>query len=47
VLTSSVINDMKSDLTEDEFWGTIFQLADLKKMGKPFKMKKFSHWYRL
>lgn len=47
VLTSSLINDMKSDLTEEEFWDTVCQLADFKRKGKPFKMKQFSHWYRL
>ena len=47
VLTSSLINDMKSDLTEDEFWDTLFQLADFKRKGKPFRMKSFTHWYRI
>jgi hypothetical protein len=47
VLTSSLINDMKSDLTEDEFWDTVFQLADFKRKGKPFIKKSFTHWYRL
>jgi len=47
VLTSSLINDMKSDLTEDEFWDTIFQLADYKRRNKKFIKKSLVYWYRL
>ena len=47
VLTSALINDMKSDLLEDEFWDTVEQLADYKRKGRPFKKKSFTHWDRL
>lgn len=47
VLTSRVICAMKSDLTEAEFWYYILQLADYKQKGKPIRIKKLTHWYRL
>jgi len=47
VLTSALVNTMKSDMLEDEFWDTIFQLADCKGLGKPFIKKPIIHWYRL
>jgi hypothetical protein len=47
VLTSALINTMKSDQTEDEFWDTVFQLADFKRRHKKFIKKPIIYWYRL
>ena len=47
VLTSSLLNDMKSDLTEDEFWSTVFQLADFKRLHIKIKKRKPIYWDRL
>lgn len=47
VLTSALINTMKSDLLENEFWDAVCQLADYKRLGKPVNIKDPVHWYRL
>ena len=47
VLTSALVNTMKADQTEKEFWHNIFQLADLKRKHKKFIKKPIVHWYRL
>ena len=47
VPTSALINTMKSELLEDEFWDAVFQLADYKRLGKPVDIKDPVHWYRL
>ena len=47
VLTSALVNTMKSDQTEDEFWDNVFQLADYKRKHKKFIKKSIIHWYRL
>jgi hypothetical protein len=47
VITSALINVMKSDLTEDEFWYYIEALADYKEQGKKIRKKKPVFWNRL
>ena len=47
VLTSAVLNDMKSDLLEDEFWYYIKAFADYKEKGKKVVKIKPVYWYRL
>ena len=47
VITSSLINDMKSDLSEKEFWYYIEQLYNYKKKRTPVKKKKPVYWNRL
>ncbi|MBF0570490.1 MAG: hypothetical protein HQL12_01330 [Candidatus Omnitrophica bacterium] len=46
VLTSALINGMKSDLTEREFWYMIRQLADFKRLGTPVRKIRLSLWNR-
>jgi len=46
VLTTALVNDMKTEQTEAEFWYNIFQLADYKRLGKPIKMKDPVGWDR-
>ncbi len=46
VLTSSLINEMKSDLSEDEFWDLIDQLVKYKKYGIPIRKRKLRYWRR-
>ena len=47
VPTSALINTMKSELLESEFWDNVCQLADYKRLGKPVDIKDPVHWYRL
>jgi hypothetical protein len=47
VLTSALLNDMKSDLSEKEFWYFIDQLANYKKKRLEVKKKRLVYWYRL
>jgi hypothetical protein len=47
VLTSSLLNDMKSDLSEKEFWYFIDQLANYKKKKLQVKKKRLVYWCRL
>jgi hypothetical protein len=47
VLTCVLFNEMKTDLTEEEFWYYIFQLDNFKKKGAKIRKKKLAHWYRL
>jgi len=47
VLTSSLFNDMKSDLSEKEFWYFIDQLANYKKKHSEVKKKRLVYWNRL
>lgn len=47
VLTSALLNDMKSDLTEKEFWYFILQLADYRRKHKMVKKKNPVYWERL
>ena len=44
VLTSSLINDMKSDLTEDEFWYMVRQLANHRRWHTEVRKKKLAYW---
>ena len=47
VLTCVLFNEMKTDLTEEEFWYYIFQLDNYRKKGTKVRKKKLAHWYRL
>jgi hypothetical protein len=47
VLTSALLNDMKSDLTEDEFWYFIGQLADFRRNGTKIRKKPLKVWFRV
>ncbi|MDE2232260.1 MAG: hypothetical protein KGJ95_09415, partial [Candidatus Omnitrophica bacterium] len=44
VLTSALINTIKSALSEDEFWYMIEQLDDFKRKGKKIKKINLAHW---
>ena len=44
VLTSALINEIKSALTEKEFWYFVEQLADFKTNGKKIKKIQLGHW---
>ena len=46
-LTIGYINQMKSDLTEEEFWYYVKQLADFKEKGAKVRKRKMAYWYRL
>jgi len=46
VITSSVVNLMKSDLTEKDFWYFIRQLANYYRKGSPVRKRKLSSWSR-
>ena len=47
VLTCVLFNEMKTDLTEDEFWYYILQLDNYKQRHTKVRKKKLSRWYRL
>ncbi|MBF0504079.1 MAG: hypothetical protein HQL14_03145 [Candidatus Omnitrophica bacterium] len=47
VLTSALFNEMKSDLSEREFWDFIGQLNNYKNKQIKIKKKKLKYWYRL
>ena len=46
VITSAVLNIMKSDLTEKEFWYFIRQLANFYRNGTPVRKIKLAYWSR-
>jgi hypothetical protein len=46
VITSFLVNEMKNDLTEDEFWYYIAQLANHFRKGTPVKKIKLKYWAR-
>jgi hypothetical protein len=46
VITSAVLNIMKSDLTEKEFWYFIRQLANHYRYGSPVRKIKLTYWSR-
>jgi len=46
VITSYLVNEMKNDLTEDEFWYYIARLADHFRKGTPVKKRKLKYWSR-
>ena len=46
VVTSALVNKMKSDLTEEEFWYFIRQLANHFRYGTPVRKIKLAYWCR-
>ena len=46
VITSSLVNRMKSDLTEEEFWYFISQLANHFRKGSVVRKRKLAYWSR-
>jgi len=44
VITSSLLNEMKANLTEDEFWHIIHQLANHKRHGTKFRKITLKYW---
>ena len=46
VITSGVLNIMKSDLTEEEFWYFIRQLANFRRHGTAVRKRKLAYWCR-
>jgi len=46
VITSSLLNEMKSDLTEDEFWYFIRELANFFRYGTAVRKRKLAYWLR-
>jgi hypothetical protein len=46
VITSSLINNMKSQLLEEEFWYMIRQLANFKRKGIKVRKIKLKYWNR-
>ena len=46
VITSALVNQMKSDLTEKEFWYFIRQLANFYREGSPVRKRKLAYWSR-
>lgn len=46
VITSFLVNEMKNELTEDEFWYYIAQLANHFRKGTPVKKIKLKYWAR-
>ena len=46
VITSFLVNDMKNELTEAEFWYYIAQLANHFRKGTPVKKRKLKYWSR-
>lgn len=46
VITSFLLNDMKSDLTENEFWYIIGQLADFRRKGTSVRKIKLKYFKR-
>ena len=46
VITSALVNDMKSDLTEEEFWYFIRQLANFYRHGSAVRKRKLAYWCR-
>ena len=46
VITSALLNKMKGDLTEDEFWYFIRQLANFYRKGIPVRKRKLKFWSR-
>jgi len=46
VITSALINTMKADLSEKEFWCIIRMLADFKRHGKEIRKIKLAFWNR-
>jgi hypothetical protein len=47
VICAAVINEMKSDMSPDEFRDTVCQVADHFRKGTPVVLKPFVYWYRI
>ena len=47
VITAAVVNEMKSDMAQDEFVDTVCQIADHFRKGKPVVLKPFVYWDRI
>lgn len=47
VITSTLINEMKSDQSEEEFWDFVIQLDNYKKKHIKIKTGPLVYWYRL
>jgi len=47
VITSALVNEMKSDMSQDEFEDTVCQLADHFKKGTPVVLRPFVYWDRV
>jgi hypothetical protein len=47
VLTCALVNTMKADQLEKEFWYNVKQLYNHKYKHKKFRKKKLVYWYRL
>ncbi|MDE2215236.1 MAG: hypothetical protein KGJ61_09000 [Candidatus Omnitrophica bacterium] len=47
VICCSFVNEMKSDMTQDEFEDTCCQLADHFRKGTPVVLKPFVYWDRI
>ena len=46
VITSRLVNGMKDDMTEKEFWYIIHQLANHRRKGTTVRKCKFDYWSR-
>jgi hypothetical protein len=46
VITLSLLNDMKSDMTEGEFWFFLGQLANFRRKGTKVRKIKLRYWSR-
>jgi hypothetical protein len=46
VITSAVVNIMKNDLLEEEFWSFISRLANYHRYGTPVRKMKLAYWSR-
>jgi hypothetical protein len=47
VITSALVNVMKMDLSEQEFWYYVLQFADYKRKGVRVRKKKPVYWWRI
>jgi hypothetical protein len=47
VLTCALVNEMKSDMTDDEFYYYVHQLDKNKRTGAKIRKKKLVYWERL
>ena len=47
VICAAVVNEMKSDMSQDEFEDTVCQMADHFREGTPVVLKPFIYWDRI
>jgi len=47
VITSAWLNEIKSDMSPDEFKNSVCQLADYFRKGTPIVLKPFVYWDRI